>query len=48
MTFPSEIPEGKRMVRHLIDLCREDATPHYRSGEPFTDLVEYLPQGVFT
>lgn len=47
-TFPEDIPEGKQKVRHLIDLCLEDTTPYYRSGKPFTDLVEYLPQGVFT
>ncbi len=48
ITFPSDMPEGKQKVRHLIDLCLEDTTPYYRSTEPFTDLVEYLPQGVFT
>lgn len=48
MTFPSDIPEGKQKVRYLIDLCLEDTTPYYRSTEPFTGLVEHLPQGVFT
>lgn len=48
ITFPSDIPEGEQMVQHLIDLIHRDATPHYRSGEPFTDIVQHLPQGVFT
>lgn len=48
MTFPADISDGKQKAKHLIDLCLEDITPYYRSGEPFTDLVEYLPQGVFT
>mgnify|MGYP005854711037 CR=1 FL=1 len=48
IAFPSDIPDGKRKIRHLIDLCREETTPHSQSSDPFGDVAAYLPQGVFT
>lgn len=35
-------------IEHLIDLARDDATPHYESSSMFSEVVERLPQGAYT